>query len=97
MLFNYPRSAKFGRVLPKSKIYEHAKPGAAVKNLFVSQVEQIVWQYKLAPETINLKQSRAVPEIQIFRLALKTAELKHEVLRCIDKAIQFPIIFRITI
>jgi hypothetical protein len=29
-----------------------------LKDLFVEQVEQIVWQYKLAPETINLPARR---------------------------------------
>ena len=72
-----------------------AAPSAAVKRLFVSQVEQIAWQYKLAPETINLKGSKAVPEIQVFSIALKGGELKPDVLRCIDRAIPFPIIFEL--
>ena len=95
VVYQYPEAAKFGRVLPKSKIYEHGSPSAAVKQLFVRQVEQIVWQYKLAPETVNLKASRAVPEIQIFSIALKGDELKSEVLRCIDLAIPFPLIFEL--
>lgn len=95
VLFAYPKSAAFGRVLPKSKIYEHASPSSAVKSLFVRQVEQIVWQFKLAPETVNLKPSRAVPEIQIFRIVLKTGELKYDVLHCIDQAIPFPILFEL--
>ncbi len=95
MLFDYPKNAAFGRVLPKKKIYEHGSPSAVVKQLFVRQVEQIVWQHKLAPETVNLKASKAVPEIQIFSIALKGDELKPEVLRCIDLAIPFPIIFEL--
>ena len=95
VLFDYPKSAAFGRVLPKSKIYEHASPSSGVRGLFVRQVEQIVWQYKLAPETVNLKKSRAVPEIQVFRIALKTGELKYDVLHCIDQAIPFPILFEL--
>ena len=95
VLFDYPKNAAFGRVLPKTKIYEHGSPSAAVKHLFVRQVEQIVWQYKLAPETVNLKASKAVPEIQIFSIALKDGELKPEVLRCMDLAIPFPIIFEL--
>lgn len=95
VLFAYPEAAKFGRVLPKTKIYEHASPSTAVKNLFVRQVEQIVWQFKLAPETVNLKPSRAVPEIQIFHIVLKTGELKYDVLHCIDQAIPFPILFEL--
>jgi hypothetical protein len=45
---------KFGRILPKNKIYEHASPGSPMlKALFVEQGEQIFWQYKLATETIK--------------------------------------------
>ena len=94
-LFDYPQSAAFGRVLPKSKIYEHGSVSNVAKQLFVRQVERIVWQHKLAPETINLKASKAVPEIQIFSIVLKGDELKPEVLRCIDLAIPFPIIFEL--
>ncbi len=94
-LFEYPRNAAFGRVLPKSKIYEHAHPSTATKELFIRQVEQIAWQYKLAPETINIKGTPSVPEIQIFSIALRDSELKPEVLRCIDQAIPFPILFEL--
>lgn len=93
--FSFPPSAFIGRLLPKNKIYEHGSVSSAVKQLFVRQVEQIVWQHKLAPETVNLKPSRAVPEIQIFSVDLKGNELKPEVLRCIDLAIPFPIIFEL--
>jgi len=95
VLFDYPKNAAFGRVLPKSKIYEHGSLSSAVKQLFVRQVEQIIWQHKLAPETVNLKASTAVPEIQVFSIALKGGELKTEVLRCIDQAISFPILFEL--
>ena len=61
----------------------------------MQQVEQIVWQFKLAPETINLPARRAVPEIQVFAIQLKTPELSFDVLRAIDHAVQFPIIFEL--
>jgi len=94
-LFAYPKQTVFRRVLPKTKIYEHAKPATAVKELFVRQVDQIVWQYKLAPETIHLPATKSVPEIQVFSIALKTDALSLDVLRCIDRAVQFPIIFEL--
>jgi uncharacterized protein DUF4391 len=95
ILFEYPKKATFGRVLPKTKIYERGRPSTKVKELFVRQVEQIVWKYKLAPETINIRATKSVPEIQIFNITLKTGELKEDVLRCIDKAIPFPILYEI--
>jgi hypothetical protein len=95
VLFEYPKSSAFGRIVPKSKIYEHVHPGKALKELFVGQVDQIIWQYKLAPETINLRQTPSVPEIEIFSIILKDGELKHDVLRSIDQAIPFPLLFEL--
>ncbi len=94
-LINYPKQATFGRVLPKNKIYEHSGAKTRLKDLFVEQVEQIVWQYKLAPETINLPAKPGVPEVQVFRIVLKTPELSVDVLKCIDGAVQFPIVFEL--
>lgn len=93
---NYPKQAAFGRTLPKNKIYEHSGANARLKGLFVEQVEQIVWQYKLAPETTNLPAKPGVPEIQVFAIQLKTPELDLDVLRCIDGAVQFPIVFELS-
>lgn len=96
MIFSYPKQAEYNRVLPKSKIYEHGKPTRVVRDGFVAQINQIVWQYKLAPETINLPSRPGVPEIEIFSIELKTSEVREEVLRCIDKAIPLPIFYNLS-
>lgn len=93
--FEYPRSAAVGKVVHKNKFYKQAHLTPAIKELFIRQVEQIVWEFKLAPETVNIKSTSAVPEIQIFTISLKSGELKPDVLRCIDMAIPFPIIFEL--
>ena len=90
-----PPSSLVNRVVPKSKIYEHGKPTRAVRDGFVAQINQIVWQYKLAPETINLPARPGVPEIEIFSLELKIPEVSEDVLRCIDKAIPLPIFYNL--
>jgi len=95
-LISYPKQAEFGRPIPKNKVYEKAGVNTRLKNLFVEQVDQIVWRYKLAPETINLPERPDVPEIQIFAIALKTSELHLDVLRCIDDAVQYPVIYELT-
>ncbi|MBW0171433.1 MAG: DUF4391 domain-containing protein [Hydrogenophaga sp.] len=95
-LFAYPKQAEFARPLPKNKIYERSGANSRLKDLFVEQVEQIVWRYKLAPETINLPTKPGVPEIQVFAIQLKTQDLHRDVLRCIDGAVQYPIIFELT-
>jgi hypothetical protein len=94
-LIAYPAQAAVDRPLPKSKIYEQCRANSRLKNLFVQQVEQIVWQYKLAPETINLPARPAVPEIQVFGIHLKTQSPHQDVLRAIDGAVQFPVLFEL--
>ncbi|WP_445502690.1 DUF4391 domain-containing protein [Microvirga sp. G4-2] len=94
-LYDWPRAAAFGRVIPKNKIYEHADAGSALKDSFVREVDQIIWAYKLAPETINLTATKTVAEIQIFRIMLRTLALDPDILRAIDRAIPFPLIFEL--
>lgn len=94
-LFAYPKQAAFGRNLPKTKIYEHTQLTKTMRNKFVSQIEKIVWQYKLAPETINLPSRKSAPEIEVFTITLKTRDIRIEVLRTIDNAIPFPIIYEL--
>lgn len=95
-MFAYPKKAEFNRPIPKSKIYEWAKPGRAIRNRFAGQIAEIVWKYKLAPETVNLPARQGVEEVQVFEIALKTGEIAEDVLRTIDKAIPSPIIYELT-
>jgi hypothetical protein len=55
----------------------------------------VVWEYKLAPETINIPASDTVPEIQIFGVTLKDDSLKDDLLLCIDRAIPCPLFFEL--
>lgn len=94
-MFAYPKQAEFNRVVPKTKIYAHAKVSKRVKELFVAQVGEILWKYKLSPETINLPARNGINEIQVFEIALKTPDLDEAVLQVIDKAIPFPLVFQL--
>ena len=93
--FQYPAAALFGRTLPKNKIYERATVTPRLRQLFVEQVDAIIWQYKLAPETINLRPTASVPEIQIFRIRLRGSELSADILHCLDTAIPSPLVFEL--
>ncbi|EKB4985865.1 TPA: DUF4391 domain-containing protein [Escherichia coli] len=91
----FPDKAKFGRVVPKNKIYEHSAASAGLKSLFVEQVEQILWAYKLSPSTLNIPQTSKVSEIQVFSVKLKGDSIDDSVLKAIDLAIPFPILFEV--
>lgn len=95
MLFAFPPNAAFNRVIPKTKFYEHANPTPTLKTKFVSEISQVVWSYKLSPETINLAPSEGVQEIQVFTITLKGESIDSSVLTAIDRSIPSPIIFEL--
>lgn len=95
-MFAYPKQAEFNRPVPKTKIYAHARPTKRLKELFVAQVGEILWKYKLAPETVNLPPRKGIHEIQVFELALRTPRLDPAILQIIDRAIPFPLVFQLT-
>ena len=41
-MFQFPEQTAVNRVLPKTKIYDKARPTKAVRDLFVADVEQLV-------------------------------------------------------
>jgi hypothetical protein len=94
-MFAFPPQTAFGKSVPKSRIYTHAALSRRVRDLFVSQLSEIVWAHKLSPETLHLPARPGVPEIQIFDLHLKTAALDDDVLHAIDRAVPYPVFHRI--
>ena len=91
--WRFPEAAKFGRVIPKEKLYSQAGVSPQLKQLFVEQVGQIKWAYKLAEATINLAKTEQVDEIEVIQIKLKADELSQQVLAAIDKAIPHPTLF----
>lgn len=95
VLYQWPDSARVGSRVPKEKFYDQGSVSPHVRERFVSEVARITWAYKLADATINLPESEAVPEIQVFRLDAKDVDVSDLVLTAIDKAIPSPIIFEV--
>ena len=82
--------------MPKTKFYEHGNVRTALLKKFVDDIQRITWAYKLADDTIRLRGTAAVPEIQVFTVETKGADVSDDVLTAIDKTVHFPIIFEIT-
>ena len=95
-MFLYPERTRKDRVLPKNKIYGHAQPCRAIRQRFIDEVEQIIWRSVLGTENMNLPSRPDIKEIQVFEIALKTGELREDVLRTIDRAIPSQLFFELT-
>jgi len=94
-LYQYPEKALVNRTIPKNKFYEKASITKSIKDAFIRQIQNIIWAYKLSPETINLNATKDLLEIQVFNITLKSMDLDERVLLAIDKAIPHPIIFQL--
>lgn len=94
-LYKFPPQAKVDRLIPKNRFYEQGKANSKIEQLFVDQVENIRWAYKLAASTINLQDQEDLKEIQIFRVKSRVEDLDVSILSFIDKLILTPIIFEV--
>jgi hypothetical protein len=94
-MFLYPPSTRFGKPVPKTRIHTAASSNKRIKELFTTQVSEIIWSHKLSPETLHLPARHGIVEIQIFTLHLKSEALDPAILRTLDKAIPFPTLFEI--
>ena len=94
-LYKFPPQAKVDRLIPQNKFYEQGKANTKIEQLFVDQVENIRWAYKLASSTIHLQDQEDLKEIQIFRVKSRVEDLDVSILSFIDKLILTPIIFEV--
>ena len=72
-MFLYPEQSLVERILPKNKIYGNAQPNRAMRQRFVNEVDQIVWRYKLAPETSICRPRPALKRSRFSRSPSKQA------------------------
>ena len=96
ILYRWPNGAKFGGRIPKEKIYAYGNLNSSIRKKFITEVQKIIWAYKLAEATINLPGSPDVPEVQVFQVGAKASDVSDAVLSAIDRAIPFPIVFELS-
>jgi hypothetical protein len=91
-----PEQARIHTTVPKSKFFEHGHVDTKGKRMFAETVKKIIWEYKIAPDTVGIPASDTVEEIQVFFIELKTRVIPMRVLKMIDTAIPYPIVFVLT-
>lgn len=84
-LLNFPHFTIVNRVVPKTAFYSHLEVNTRMKTLFVENVDQIVWLYKLAPSNLHIADGKEVHEITVFLVKMKhNAEDSKALFRFID-------------
>ncbi|PJC55884.1 DUF4391 domain-containing protein [Candidatus Kaiserbacteria bacterium CG_4_9_14_0_2_um_filter_41_32] len=93
MNFTLPTQAYVHRFIPKNKFSEKIAISTKLKKEFTDQIQKITWEYKLAEDTIGIKGTDKVEEIQIFEIQLKEKLIPKNVLKVIDRVIPYPILY----
>ncbi|MDP8234122.1 MAG: DUF4391 domain-containing protein [Candidatus Saelkia tenebricola] len=88
-----PRVAFVNKFIPKNKFYEKAALSSRLQKEFTDKIQRITWKYKLAENTIGITKTDKVTEIQIFEIELKEQMIPRNVLKIIDKAIPYQILY----
>ncbi|MGK7221669.1 DUF4391 domain-containing protein [Kocuria flava] len=94
-LFQWPKAGRVDRIIPKERLYSEGSVTTAVRQRFIDQIQRVRWAYKLGEESVRLKGTANVSEIQVFEIELKNATLDDTVLATIDKSIPSPIVFEL--
>ena len=92
-MFALPKSTEFNKRIPKQKFYEQMDIVPAVRQSFVQQIKAVFWRNKLAATTLNVAAGERVTEVEVFEVRLSEPSLDEKVLRQIDRAIPYHIIF----
>jgi len=95
-IYTFPEKAAYGSTIAKSRLFENATIAPRIRTLISKTIDQIIWEYKLAPETINLASKLHVCEIQVITLMLKTDTISEQVLLSIDRSIPSPVLFTLS-
>jgi len=92
--FKLPHNAIVNKFIAKTKFYERASLSSRLQNEFINKIQKITWKYKLAEDTIGISKTNSVTEIQIFEIELKEQVIPRNVLKVIDKAIPYQILYQ---
>ncbi|MDN5304942.1 MAG: hypothetical protein PWP46_1828 [Fusobacteriaceae bacterium] len=95
-MINLPNSCIVDRFIPKSKFYEKKDLNSNLIKKFQEKIKKITWKYKISEESVGIEKDANIKEIQIFEIELKTNVIPIDLLKIIDSAIPYIILYKFT-
>jgi len=97
---NLPARCELGKTIFKKQFYDNAGLSAADKKLITNNVEKVIWQYCLKPDTINIQpyidDEHEFLEVQVIEARLKKDSRHQRIAEIIMRAIPYPVILQLT-
>ena len=94
MGINLPTAALVDKFIAKTKFYQNTPISSKLQGEFINKIQKITWKYKLSEDTIGISKTNNVTEIQVFKIELKEQVIPKNILKIIDKAIPYQILYQ---
>jgi len=98
---NLPASCALGKTIFKKQFYDNAGLSTTDKKLITNNVEKVIWQYCLKPDTINIQsyvdEGQEYLEVQVIEARLKDKARHQRIAEIIMRAIPYPMILQLTL
>lgn len=92
-----PDATIFGRPIPKEKLFTNLGMDKAMRARYTSRITSIVWQHKLASETLHIAKGVTIPEIQVFEVRIRDVkDFDYRILEFIDQKMPQYMLFVLT-
>lgn len=92
-MLNLPVSTEFNKKIPKEKFYAVGNISVKDKEMFVSDIEKIIWKHKLSERTANIVPGADISEIEVIYIQLRNENFNLKLLQLIQKLIPYAIVF----
>lgn len=93
-MFGLPERTEFNLKITKEKFYSHSEGiTQKEKDMFVSDVEKIIWKHKLSEQTTNISADNDISEIEVIYLQLRNKDFNIKLLKLIKDTIPYSIVF----
>ena len=93
MMLDLSQSTEFNKKIPKNKFYKNLNLNSKIIDAFTKDVESIYWTNKISEDTLKVKKGKKVTEIEVFLLRAKGDKIDEKILKSIDQAIPYHIVF----
>lgn len=84
-MLTFPSKATVGRIMPKEVFYKRLTLSSELREKFVTDVKRIVLEYKLAPDTLNVKKDGEISEILVLSIDQKNQDMDYRLVEAIAR------------
>lgn len=96
-MLHLPKSTEYGKKIPKTKFYQNLNLTNKVRQQFIDEIDTIIWQNKIAPDTITIEAGEEITEIEVIEIQLHQKGISRNILEIIDRGIPYHIVFVLTV